>query len=199
MKKILAFVVILVLIYVAVFFIPDRVEKFALIPEKIDESWRFATYSFVHLNLKHLVENIVGLTLIAFIALELKVAFGDFISTYFSSGFLSVIPMWLIFTFTALGASNAIFGGFGLISQETRKYNIKGGVWIFFISALIFMNGIISLFYYGIKSGQFLFAIQQSLAHFSGLVFGIGIFFLLTKIRPALTKRKRYILRGDHG
>ena len=122
MNKIIIFAILLIIIYISVFFIPQSVKKFALIPGKIQEAWRFITYSFVHLNVKHLIENIIGLGLIAFIAFELKTAFSDFTSSYLSSGFLSVIPVWLILSFTALGASSAIFGGFGLISQETKKY-----------------------------------------------------------------------------
>ena len=198
MNKILIFVIALTVIYVSVFFIPDNVERFALIPEKTHEAWRFITYSFVHLNARHLIENIIGLGLITFIGFELKTGFSDFSSTYLSSGLLSVIPVWAIMSFTALGASNAIFGGFGFISQETKKYDMKGWIIIVLLTGLIFMKTITSYFSYGIGSEQFMFALKQSLAHFSGLSFGIGFFFLLGKIKPILTKRKRYILRGDY-
>ena len=196
MDKIIIFAVVLVVIYSSVFFIPQSIEKFALVPGKVQEVWRFITYPFVHLNAKHLIENIIGLGLVAFIAFELKTAFSDFTSSYLSSSFLSVIPVWLILSFTALGASNAIFGGFGLISQETKKYNINGLIIILVLTLLIFAGSISSYFSYGSGSKEFLFAIKQSLAHFSGLLFGIGIFFFLSKLKPILTKRKRYVLRG---
>ena len=198
MGKILIFAVILIVIYITVFFIPGSVDKFALNPEKTSEIWRFVTYKFAHLNIMHLIENIIGLGLIAFIAIELKTAFSDFSSTYLSSGFLSVLPIWFITSFTALGASNAIFGGFGLISQETKKYDIKGWIIILILTLLIFIKSIANFFSYGIVSEEFIFAFRQSIAHFSGLLFGIGFFFLLIKIKPILTKRKRHILRGDY-
>ena len=198
MNKIIIFAIILVTIYASVFFIPQRVDKLALIPGKSMEVWRFVTYSFVHLNLRHLVENIVGLGLIAVIAFELNVAFSDFSSSYMASSLLSVIPIWLILSFTTLGASNAIFGGFGLISQETRKYKMNGLIIFIVLTALIFAGSISNFFSYGFGSEEFAFAIKQSLSHFSGLIFGIGFFFLLIKIKPMLTKKKRYVLRGEY-
>jgi len=195
MNKILMFAAVLTIIYVGIFFIPNRVEKLALVPEKTYEVWRFITYSFTHLNTKHLIENIIGLSLIAFIAREVKTTFSDFSSTYLSSGFLSVIPVWLIMSFTALGASNAIFGGFGLITQNVKKFQIKSWYIIVLLTVIIFLSSIINYFSYGSRSEQFAAAIKQSLAHFSGLVFGIGFFFFLDKIKPIITKRKRHILR----
>ncbi len=195
MNKVLIFTVILIIIYTSVFLIPNRVEKLALIPEKVSEIWRFITYSFTHLNARHLIENIIGLSLVAFIARELKTVFSDFSSTYLSSGFLSAIPIWIIMQFTALGASNAIFGGFGLITQDVKKFKIKSWYVIVLLTIIIFLNSFVNYFSYGIGSEQFDAAIKQSLAHFSGLVFGIGFFFFLSKIKPILTKRKRHVLR----
>lgn len=198
MRKIIIFAIIVVIFYIITFFIPGRIDRFALDPEKITEFWRFLTYPFVHLNTRHLIENIGGLALITFIALELKTAFGDFSSTYLSSGFLSAIPAWLILPFTALGASNAVFGGFGLISQELKKFKIKKEIVVAILTLIIFMKTIILLFSSGVASKEFIFTFKQSIAHFSGLLFGIGFFFLLAKIKPILTKRKRYILRGGY-
>lgn len=198
MNKILIFAAALIIIYISIFFIPNSVDKFALVPEKTYEVWRFVTYSFTHLNTRHLIENAIGLVLVAFIAFELKTAFSDFSSSYLSSSFLSVIPIWSIMSFTTLGASNAVFGGFGLISRETKKYNIKGWIIVMVLTILIFIQSFTTYFSYGFRSEQFIAAIKQSLAHFSGLMFGVGFFFLLLKVKPILTKRKRYVLRGDY-
>lgn len=197
MRKILVFAIMLVIIYVAAFFIPGGVDRFSLDPEKLSEFWRFITYSFIHLNLMHLFENIGGLALIVFIALELKTAFSDFSSTYISSGVLSAVPLWLIFPFTALGASNAVFGGFGLISQELKKLKIKTWAVILLLAVTIFIRPII-YFLSRTADEQIIFSLKQSIAHFSGLLFGIAFFYLLVKIKPILTKRKRFILRGDY-
>ncbi len=192
---IIFFAAVLIVIYISAFFIEDRVEKFSLDPEKKEQVWRFVTYPFVHLNLRHLIENIIGFSLLAFIAFELKTAFSDFSSTYASSGFLSVIPAWLVMAFKALGASNAVFGGFGLISQEIKKYKINSWIILTVLTGLIFMSTITAYFKTGSGSQEFSFALKQGIAHFSGLLFGVGFFFLLGWIKPILTKRKRQVLR----
>lgn len=193
-KAILILAALLIIIYISLHFIPDRVEKYSLDPENFSEVWRFATYPFVHLDAKHLIENIIGLTIIAFIAFELKTTFSDFTSTYLSSGYLSVIPIILIMTFTALGASNAIFGAFGLISQEVKKFKINTFLVVLGLTALIFMTSITSYFSFGIGK-EFMFALKQSIAHFAAFVYGIGFYFLLEWLNPIITKRKKYTLR----
>jgi len=195
----LIFAAVLIAVYIGAFFIPERVEKYSLDPEKKAEVWRFITYPFVHLNLRHLIENLIGFSILSFIAFEVKTAFSDFSSTYGSSGFLSVIPIWLAMAFKALGASNAIFGGFGLMSQEVKKYSINGWLIIAVLTGLTFMSTILTFFNYGTGSQEFSFALKQGLAHFSGLVFGIGFFYFLGWIKPILTKRKRYALRRGSG
>lgn len=198
MNKIIIFSIVLAVIYIGVFFVPNRVEKFALVPGKIFEVWRFVTYSFTHLNARHLIENMMGLGIVAFIARELKTAFSDFSSAHLSTGLLSALPVWLILQFTALGASNAILGCFGLITQEVKKFNIKRWYIIALLLVVIFLKSITSYFSYGSASEQFAFAFKQSISHFSGFVAGIGVFFLLARIKPILTKKKRHVLRGDY-
>lgn len=194
MNKVVIFALVLIAAYLGIFLIPNHVDKFALIPEKSSEIWRFGTYSFTHLDLMHLIENIIGLGLVVFIAIELKMFFSDFSSTYISSGILSVIPFWLIVPFTALGASNAILGGFGSLAGEAKKYNINNLVIFIPLSIVIFLKAGLNLFSYGFGS-EFSFAFKQGLAHFSGLLFGIGFIYLLGWIKPVLTKRKRHVLR----
>ena len=57
------------------------------------------------------------------------------------------------------------------------------------------MKAVMNYFSFGIGSPEFKFAFIQGMAHFSGLMFGIGFFFFLGWIKPILTKRKRYALR----
>jgi membrane associated rhomboid family serine protease len=195
-EKIIIFGAVLAVIYISAFLIPGSVEMFSLDPAKISEFWRFLTYSFVHLNYIHLTENIIGLSLVVFIAYELKTQFSDFSLTYLSSGFLSVMPLWLISPFTVLGASNAVFGAFGLMSQEIKKFNIKR--WkVFLVLTGVAFIGPVAAYLSGGFNGAFMFSLKRSIAHYSGLLFGAGFFFVLLRLNPLLTKRKRYILRGD--
>jgi len=195
MKTIIIFACILTIIYTTIFFIPQSTEKLSLDPQHTNQPWRYITYQFAHLNTTHLIQNIIGLALITLIAIELKTRFSNFTTTYLTAGLLSVIPIWLIISFTTLGASNAILGGFGLISQETKKYEINSWIIITTISALIFLQTITTYFTNG-TGKEFTQAITQDSAHFSGLIFGIGAYYLLKKITPIIERKKTRMLRG---
>jgi membrane associated rhomboid family serine protease len=196
MKKIFILAIVLSLVYAGVFIIPGSFDKFALDPEKVykGEFWRFITYPFVHLNIAHLLENIGGLFLVCFIANELKTLFSDFSMTYISSGFFAVIPLWIVMQFIALGASTAVYSGFGLISLETSRYNIKPLFVIMGFSFITFIKSIIDGVSFGV-SEEFLAAFSQDLAHFSGFLFGIMFFLGLGLVKALLAKRKTNILR----
>ena len=120
----LIFAGILLVIYVILFILPNQVENYALVPEKIQqgEVWRFGTYQFSHINLSHLLTNLMGLLIITAGIIELKTKFSDFSSIYLLAGFLAILPIWFILQFTALGASTAIYAAFGVIALESKKY-----------------------------------------------------------------------------
>jgi len=191
-KIFIFFIAALTIIYVVVFIIPESSTSFSLDPSRIhQEGWRFLTYQFAHLNLDHLSKNLIAFSLVAWLAIELKASFADFSSTYLLSGFLAVIPLWLALQFTALGASVAIYGAFGLICFEASKLDKK----LFFLAVGII--GIIlveSLFLFA--SGQTkVFVFTQASSHFSGLVFGGMFFFCLGKTKSLISKKKNFCLR----
>ena len=183
---------ILIIAYVAVFLIPDHVNKFALIAEKVysGELWRFLTYPFTHLNLSHLVQNIIGLAIVTMLVLELKIPFSDFSITYFITGFFAALPLWMIINFVALGASAAIFGAFGFASMKFKEFNIKPIYVILALTAAIFSSFFLNL---SVPNSQNLL---QALAHFSGLAAGIGLFFLMSDAKLIINAKKRYCLRS---
>lgn len=190
----LIFIAALVLIYAFIFIIPNSVSRFALVPEKIPrESWRFLTYPFVHLNSDHLIKNLIALSLVALIIAELKTKFADFSLIYLFSGFLAIIPLWLALQFTALGASVAIYGAFGLICFEATKINIKAFyVWLSIVGILLFEAFI--LFASGSSSG---FVLTQTSSHFSGLLFGAAFLLCLNKTKTFVSRKKNFCLRKE--
>jgi membrane associated rhomboid family serine protease len=196
-KKIILLMALLCIIYISIFFIPERVDKLALSPEKAmhGEWWRFFTYPFAHLNAKHLIENIIGALLIGIIATELKIEFGYMIIIYLLAGFLAVLPLWIVWQFVALGASTAIFGGFGLISRETPKYQMNSIIVFMIVIAFIFTSSVFRLFSGGVDE-QFLGSLKQDASHFSGFLFGVISYSGALRVNHALTKHKRHLLRG---
>jgi membrane associated rhomboid family serine protease len=182
--RLLAFGALLAAVYAFVFLIPHSIDKLALISQvfKNGELWRFLTYQFAHFNLQHLVENSIGVVLLAVLLAELKTGLFDFYSAFFLAGVFAVIPLWAAMSFVAAGASTAIFGGFGLASFEARKLGIK--TWA--VLAVLFGFAATQLFTGSMESG---------LSHISGLVFGAGMFFVIAKVKPILNVKKRTILR----
>ncbi len=182
--KLIAFGALLAAIYAAVFIIPHSIDKFALVPQlvKSGEFWRFLTYQFAHLNLAHLVENSIGVMLLAVLLAELKTGLFDFYTAFLLAGVFAVIPLWAAMSFVAAGASTAIFGGFGLASFEAKKLGIK--TWVVLVVLIGFA-----------ATQLFTGSAESGLSHISGLVFGVGMFFALAKVKPMLNVKKRTILR----
>ena len=199
LKPILLLVGALAIVYAGIFLLPNHIEALALIPEKFfsGEIWRLVTFQFTHLSELHLFENIAGVLLVGFLATELKIATSDFSFVYFLSGSLAPLPIFTVVSFAALGASAAIYGALGLILLEATKFSIKISYVAVALIAAIFLQSGLMLFSYGVSCEGLLFNLKQAATHFSGLIFGLGIFFLITKTRWNLTKKKRQILRSE--
>ncbi len=182
----------MVVIYLVVFLFPGSQNEFSLDPSAKEEFWRFGTYQFAHLDWSHLIQNIVTLGLVSFIAVELKTRFKFFSINYFLAGLVAVLPLWIISPFVALGASVAIYSCFGYFSPKTKQFKLKVWLIIIGIKVFIFLKPILTL----ISGAEgFGFALKQSLAHLSGFVFGLLGFYMFKEVDKFLTKRKQYVLR----
>jgi membrane associated rhomboid family serine protease len=175
-------------VYVLVFILPNHIQGYALIPEKISqgEFWRFLTYPFDHIDMSHLIKNLMGLMIITAGIISLKTRFSDFSSIYLIAGFLAVLPLWFILQFTALGASVAIYSVFGIIALESKKYEMKEWHILALVSAGIIIEAVFS--------GQNT-AVLSSLSHFSGVLFGVFAFFFIKQVHSALDSKKIKCLR----
>ena len=195
-KKIIILIGLLCIVYISIFFIPERVDRLALNPEKINEGqyYRFITYSLTHLNGRHLIENLIGALIIAIIATELKIEWGYFIAVYLAAGFLAVLPVWIVWQFIALGASTAIAGGFGLVSRETPKYNLNSRFVITIVVLFIFTGTILNFFSMD-RSASLAINLRQDVSHFAGFLFGIAAYSGALRMNCALTKHKKRLLR----
>jgi len=184
----LLFAAVLSAVYIAVFILPNHLNGFALIPEKIKEGelWRFLTYPFDHVDSSHLLKNLIGLAIITAGIIELKTKFSNFSSIYLLAGFLAVLPLWFLIQFTALGASVAIYSIFGMIALEAKKYEIKEWHIVSLLIVVIFVEALLS----GTNT-----AMLSSLSHFSGLLFGVFAFIFAKKAHGALDKKKIQCLR----
>ncbi|MFH1682920.1 MAG: rhomboid family intramembrane serine protease [Candidatus Woesearchaeota archaeon] len=193
-NTILLFTGIILVSLLLIFLIPGIKDSWTLDKDKFlsGEYWRIVSYPFVHLSWSHLIENMVGLALVGFIAFELKTRSFDYALAYFSTAILAILPLWIIVNFTALGSSAAVYGLFGFISLGIAKFGLKINHLILLVVVIIFGRSVYSIIY-GESISYYLI---QSLAHFSGFVFGLAAFFALERVEGQLNKKKQFILRG---
>jgi len=192
--KYFVFFIVLVTTYLGLFLVPDSAGKFSLAPEEAlqGEYWRFGTYQFAHLNLLHLLQNMVAFVFALFIGIELKTKLNFFSGTYLLAGFLAILPFWFFFPFTALGASTAVFSVFGLLALEAQRFKIKPFFVLMLILFVLFLKPVFSWFF--CSSCNTIVDVKQSLAHLFGLLFGISLYIPLRKIDTYIEKKK-YVLR----
>ena len=192
-----AFVTSLAVVYtILFFFFPKLTIDWAFIPEKVfsGEWWRLLTYQFVHLNEAHLFENVVSVALLGLIAVELNSKWDELSLVYFVSGTLAIFPVFLVSQFTALGASTAIYGGFGFLSQELSQFKIKPIYIIILLTLFIFIRGGLKFFSCGLCDDS-IFLLRQGAAHFSGLIIGVVLY---KALYMPLTKTMRGVLYGKY-
>jgi len=196
-KTIIMLTLILASLYAVIFALPNQINELALIPDKFfnGEYWRLLTFQFSHLNLKHLTTNIFSAVLVGFLATETKTKIYDFVFVYFLAGIIAVLPFLVNLNFTALGASASIYGAFGLVALNSKRWKIKPAYIYAILVIAIFLESIIYLFSCGADCKQFIFTSKQSLLHFSGLISGSVLFFSLTKFRDKLDSKKSFVLR----
>ncbi len=182
------------MIYITVFLLPQHVQKYSLDPEKTEagEYWRFATFQFDHLNIAHLLENMAGLVFLIMLAYELRTRVKEFMFVYLTAGMLSILPLWIIMRFTALGASNAIYGGLGLLILGLSVIFSRTWLILSIVVVALFSNTI----YIVITSGTYAAdTIIQDIGHFSGFLYGLILFYTIRTVRYISEKNKRMCLR----
>ena len=196
LKTFVIFFLVVLLIYSILFVVPSATE--ALLLDKVSlfsgDFWRFFTYQFVHDSASHFAGNIVALMLSVVLAIELKAIFNEYSLTYFSSGVLAILPFWLFFPFTALGASTAIYGSFGFLSRSASRFRIKPYVLLLLVTGLTLASSAYT--YYSTPFSNLLIIVQQSVAHLSGLFFGYFFSLIVSSIKERHPSKRLSCLRS---
>ncbi|MDD9953786.1 MAG: rhomboid family intramembrane serine protease [Candidatus Woesearchaeota archaeon] len=195
--QIVTFVTCMVVLYVGVFHIPASADRFSLVYENVQqgEVWRFFTYQFAHIDLSHLLENIVGFMLLGVLVYEIGMLPLMFVVVYLLTGIVGALPIWFVTHATILGASSAVYGGFGVIAYNLPRKYLKTNTLLFAIIAIIIFPTMLSLLR-GDVTNTFIASFIQSLFHLSGLFVGSFLFLALRKLQPVLQRRKYRCLRG---
>jgi membrane associated rhomboid family serine protease len=184
MYKILAFVVVVCFINASAFFLLPS-EGFMLTKDLLAQPERVLTFQFFHVNQMHLIENIVGLLIVGFIATEISVSMRDFLLAYYSSIFIVVPLAFIIASDYPLGGnSTGIYGVLALALLRSRKLiPLKVSIPVF--GLMIFPSTLANLAKYDFYSNRVL---QSEFYHFAGFLAGIAA-------SSFSIKKRNYILR----
>ena len=174
------------------FIIPNSSSLFAFSGQTFfsGEIWRLITFPFAHVNLGHLLENIVALSLTTLLAFELGLKGNDFFCCFILSGILIALPEGLLFpSLLIAGSSLGIYAVLGSLSIKGSNF-ISKYVLVPILGSSIFFKHIFDM----IIHPEYITTQTsiQSAFHFSGFLAGIFVFHLLVGLRK---KRRRKILR----
>lgn len=185
-KRILSWFIPLALLYIGVLFVPDHIERYALIYQQVSEGeyLRFLSFQFSHLDVGHLMQNLLGLGIICMLLRELHLEPEDVFSVYLLTGIFAVLPLWFFTHSTLLGASSAVYGGFGIALLGSLKLKAKTS--IFFLGMTLPM--IIQLIEQGMQ------AWLQIAFHLSGFIGGVLLYLIWTYGKAHLYTHQRKIL-----
>lgn len=191
-NKVLIFSGAVVFALVAVFFIPRRIERFALdpVPFFSGEYWRLLTYSLVHLDGWHLAGNVLSFAVLALLAYELRVSMLSYSSVYSLVSVLGVLPVWLVVQFTALGASVVVYAVAGFVIPRLREFGVR----VHYVFAGIIIVIFSRFFILDVDRGITL----QAISHATGLFAGISLFFLAQFFLSRTEKRRNNCLRAAY-
>ena len=163
------------------FFVPGHGHDFLTFSgEKFfsGEVWRIFTFNFVHVDVVHLIGNVIALFIATLLAIEVGFTKDYFLLLFFiSSMFIALIEGFIIPALVIAGASLGIYSILGGISYEGRRL-IPIYIFIPLIGFSIFLNPVFS-------STQ---TLVQSLFHFIGFISGLVLYYAI--VRFINTKRR---------
>ena len=191
MKKIFIISAILSIIFIAIFFFFPNSQillSFSGIKFLAGEFYRLITFSFVHVNFLHLIENIIALSLITLLGYEFGLKGKKFILYFFLVSItIALASAFFVPVLVIAGASLGIYGILGALSIKGSNFIPKNILIPIFIIS-IFYKVILDLF-----SSQEITNLDQTLFHLSGFFTGL-VFFILPRF-----KKKKHILLNKNG
>ncbi|MFH1592130.1 MAG: rhomboid family intramembrane serine protease [Candidatus Woesearchaeota archaeon] len=183
----ISFGIVLVSLFIF-FLIPGALEIFSFSGKTFlsGEFWRLITFSFVHITTLHLIENIVAIALVSFLAYEFGLAGRSFVVFFIAVSFVIALADAFMFPLLVIaGASLGIYGVLGVLSIKGSNFVPKVYL-IPLLGASVFLKYLLTLF---TGSGSYS-DLPQTLFHFSGFVTGLFLFYI-----PRKFKKRKYVLK----
>jgi rhomboid protease GluP len=166
------------------FFMPNAKDDLSYSGQNLmkGEVWRILTFNFVHLNISHLIGNIIAFIITTLLAFEVGLHSEYFMGLFFvSSMTIALVEGLFLPTLIIAGASLGIYSILGGISISGKNL----------IPVYIFIPLIIlSIFLTGIFAGTNQNTLIESFFHFFGFMFGLILYYGIIKY---LNKKKNYL------
>ena len=134
--------------------------------------WRVLTFPFIHISLSHLIQNIVAILVITFLAYEVDLGVREYLGSFFTASIFIALVAGLIVSHMAIaGLSMGIYAILGAVA-------IKGSNFI--PKAIIIPLFTVSLFIEPLASSFDIAVIKSTIFHLLGFIFGM-VFIITTK------------------
>ncbi|MFZ5955193.1 MAG: rhomboid family intramembrane serine protease [Nanoarchaeota archaeon] len=173
MKSVFWLALICIIAFILQSIIPQSTNAFLLNENSFHQPYRFITSIFLHGDILHLAYNLFALLLFGFI-LERYIGTKKFLAVFFISGITANL-IAVNFYSQSLGASGAIFGVIGALTV-IKPFLI---VWAFALPMPLILASI--LWAAGDIFRTFTNSNIGTIAHLSGIIFGIIFGFLFRK------------------
>ena len=141
--------------------------------------WRVLTFPFIHISLSHLIQNIVAIIVITFLAYEVDLGVKAYLGSFFSASIIIALATGLIVSHLLIaGLSMGIYAIMGVVAIKGSNFIPK--------SILISLFAV-SFFIEPLASSFDMAVIKSAIFHLLGFVF--GIIFIITAKRITIRKK----------
>jgi len=176
-KKLFLFgALIFLLCLVFYFFINDSLVLFGFSGDTLfnGEIWRIITFNFVHVDMTHLIGNLIALIITLILAYELELSGIDFLFVFFVSGIIIALIESLILPYVMIaGASLGIYAVLGAITLKGKKFMPQ----YYFIILILF--SVLMNYMFTCKDCLNTSMLLQAIFHLCGFFIGLGIYSLI--------------------
>lgn len=148
--------------------------------------WRIITFPFIHINISHLVQNIIAISIITLLAYEVDLNNRIYIGTFFAGSIIIAIITGLVLpSIMIAGLSMGIYSIIGSASIKGSNFIPKKILIPLFALAILIEP----------TAARFNLAIMKSaIFHLLGFIFGISFIIIAKKLVP---KKRILTIEGE--
>lgn len=141
--------------------------------------WRVLTFPFIHISLSHLIQNIVAIIVITFLAYEVDLGVKAYLGSFFAASiFIALLTGLIVSHLLIAGLSMGIYSIMGVVAIKGSNF-IPKSILISLFAVSFLIEPLVSSFDMAV--------IKSTIFHLFGFVF--GIIFIITAKRITIKKK----------